>query len=201
MKKLFLLSILSTFAAFPVLAQEDMQTLSAAFQTSLKQCQPASEEKQIFFMTEKAEIIGITDKGCHIKYSDFDLYIPLEKLSSIKNMEDIKAFVGDKEISKYSPQFITLGLKDELLACFSSSSYHQGASETTSSGNITIKNQMSSEKLDNECVLTFLNTLINNGETTEYKKICRIPLNKIAELLNIEEQDMLATMEKQNLCQ
>ena len=116
-------------------------------------------------------------------------------------MEDIKAFVGDKDISKYSPQFITLGLKDELIACLSSNSYHQGASETTSSGNISIKNQMSSEKRDNECVLTFRNTLTNNGETTEYKKICRIPLNKIAELLNIEEQNMLSSMEEQNLCQ
>ncbi len=201
MKKLTLLSILSMFFIFPVQAQENMQALSEAFQTSLKQCQPASEEKQIFFMTEKAEIIGIAEKGCHIKYSDFDLYIPLEKLSSIKTMEDIKAFVGDKDISKYSPQFITLGLKDELIACLSSNSYHQGASETTSSGNISIKNQMSSEKRDNECVLTFRNTLTNNGETTEYKKICRIPLNKIAELLNIEEQNMLSFMEEQNLCQ
>lgn len=201
MKKLFLLSILSTFAALPVLAQEDMQTFSEAFQLSLKQCQPASEEKQLFFMTEKAEIIGITEKGCHIKYSDFDLYIPLEKLSSIKTMEDIKAFVSDKEISKYSPQFITLGLKDELIACLSSSTYHQGASETTSTGNITVKNQMSSEKKDNECVLTFANTLINNGETTEYKKICHIPLSKIAELLNEQEEDMLRKMEAQNLCQ
>lgn len=180
---------------------DNMQTFSEAFQTSLKQCQPASEEKQLFFMTEKAEIIGITEKGCHIKYSDFDLYVPLEKLSSIKTMEDIKAFVGDKENSKYSPKFITLGLKDELIACLSSSAYHQGASETTSTGNITVKNQMSSEKRDNECVLTFANTLITNGETTEYKKICRIPLNKIPELLNEQEEDMLQKMEAQNLCQ
>lgn len=180
---------------------EDMQTFSEAFLASLQKCQPASEEKQLFILTEKAEIIGIEDKGCHIKYADFDLYVPLDKLSSIKTMEDIKTLTGDKNISQYTPQFITLGLKEELHACLSSSSYHQGASETTSSGNITVKNQMSSEKRDNECVLTFTNTLNNNGETREYKKICRIPLSKIAELLNIEEQNMLSTMEEQNLCQ
>lgn len=200
MKKLTLLSILSMFFIFPVQAQEDMQALSEAFQTSLKQCQPASEEKQIFFMTEKAEIIGIAEKGCHIKYSDFDLYIPLEKLSSIKTMEDIKAFVGDKTISQYTPQFITLGLKDELMNCLGATSYHQGASQATSSANITIKNHMSSEKVDNECVLTFHNTLIIKDETTEYKKTCRVPLNKIAELLNVPEEDMLSNMENQNLC-
>ena len=41
----------------------NVQTFSESFQTSLKQCQPASEEKQLFFMTEKAEIIGITDNA------------------------------------------------------------------------------------------------------------------------------------------
>lgn len=180
---------------------DDMQTFSKAFQTSLKQCQPASEEKQLFFMTEKAEIIGIEDKGCHIKYADFDLYIPLEKLSVLKTMEDIKAFAEDENISKYSPKYITLGIKDEITNCLSATTYHQGASETTSSGNITIKNQMSSEKVNNECVLTFQNTLINNNKTTEYKKICRIPLSKIAELLNEQEEDMLQKMEAEKLCQ
>ena len=200
MKKLLLLSLLSTFLASTVQAQENSQTLSEAFQTSLKQCQPASEEKQIFFMTEKAEIIGITDKGCHVKYADFDLYIPLDKLSSIKTMEDIKALSGDKAISQYTPQFITLGLKDELINCLGATAYHQGASQSTTADNITISNQMSSEKVGNECVLTFLNTLTFNNEATEYKKTCRIPLNKIAELLNIEEKDMLSNMEAQNLC-
>ena len=200
MKKLVLFSVLSTFFISTVQAQETLQTLSEAFQTSLKQCQPASEEKQIFFITEKAEIIGIEEKGCHVKYADFDLYIPLDKLSSIKTMEDIKALSGDKSISQYTPQFITLGLKDELMNCLGASSYHQGASQSTTSDNITISNQMSSEKVGTECVLTFHNTLIFNGETTEYKKNCRIPLNKIAELLNIEESDMLQNMEAQNLC-
>lgn len=201
MKKLFLLSILSTFATSPVLAQENIQAFSEAFQTSLKQCQPASEEKQLFFMTEKTEIIGITEKGCHIKYSDFDLYVPLDKLSSIKTMDDIKNLAGDKSVSKYTPKFITLGLKDELMNCLSATSYHQGASQSTTSANITIKNQMSSEKVGNECILTFANTLIYNGEATEYKKICRILLNKIPELLNMQEIDILTNMEKQNLCQ
>ncbi len=200
MKKLVLFSVLSTFFISTVQAQETLQTLSEAFQTSLKQCQPASEEKQIFFITEKAEIIGIEKKGCHVKYADFDLYIPLDKLSSIKTMEDIKALSGDKSISQYTPQFITLGLKDELMNCLGVTAYHQGASQSTTSDNITISNQMSSEKVGTECVLTFHNTLIFNGETTEYKKTCRIPLNKIAELLNIEESDMLQNMEAQNLC-
>lgn len=201
MKKLFLLSILSTFLALPIMAQERAQTFSEAFQTSLKQCQPASEEKQLFFMTEKVDIIGIESQGCHIKYGNFDLYIPLENLASIQTIEDIKAFATDKNISQYSPKFITIGLKDELTNCLGATTYHQGASESSTNGNITIKNQMSSEKVGNECVLTFSNTLINNGETTEYKKICRIPLNKIAELLNVPEEDMLSNMDAQNLCQ
>ena len=116
-------------------------------------------------------------------------------------MEDVKAFVGDKAISQYTPKFITIGLKDELMHCLGATSYHQGASQSTTSENITIKNKMSSKKVDNTCVLTFANTLIYNGEVSEYKKICRIPLSKIGELLNIEEQNMLSTMETQNLCQ
>ena len=57
MKKLVLFSVLSTFFISTVQAQETLQTLSEAFQTSLKQCQPASEEKQIFF------ILGHTQRG------------------------------------------------------------------------------------------------------------------------------------------
>lgn len=200
MKKLVLLCLLSAFFVSAAQAQENLQTLSEAFQTSLKQCQPASEERQLFFITEKAEIIGIEEKGCHVKFADFDLYIPLDKLSSIKTMNDIKALAGNNTISQYTPQFITLGLKDELTNCLGATTYHQGASETTTTGDITIKNQMSSEKRDNECVLTFTNTLINNGKTNEYQKNCHIPLNKIAELLNLPEKDMLQKMEAQNLC-
>ncbi len=201
MKKLFLLSILSIFLASNGHAQNTTQALSEAFQASLNKCQPASEEKQFFFITEKAEIIGIENKGCHIKYADFDLYIPLEKLSTIKTFEDIKALAGDNTISQYTPKFSTLGLKDELMSCLGSSSYQQGASETTSMSGISITNHMTSEKSGNECVLTFHNTLVSNNKKTEYKKVCHIPLNKIPELLSYEEKNMLSIMEEQKLCQ
>lgn len=177
------------------------QALSEGFQASLSKCQPASEEKQFFFITEKAEIIGIENKGCHIKYADFDLYIPIEKLSTIKTFEDIKTLAGDKAISQYTPKYSTRGLKKELMRCLDASSYQKGGSETTSMSGISITNYINAEKSNNECILTFHNKLVRNDQETEYKKVCNIPLNKIPELLNFEEKNMLSIMEKQGLCQ
>lgn len=201
MKKIILMSLLSTFFISEVHAQDTKQNFSDAFLISLNQCQPASEEKQLFLFTEKAEIIGIESKGCHIKYADFDLYVPLDQLTTIKTIEDLKTLAGNKQVSTYTPKYITLGIQSELSNCLSATSYHQGASESSSSGNITLTKKMSSEKVGNECVLTFQNILINNNESTEYKKICRVPLNKIPELLNVPEKNMLSTMEEQKLCQ
>ena len=96
---------------------------------------------------------------------------------------------------------MNMGIKNELSNCLKAISYHLGASESHTRGEITIKKQISSEKLNNECILTFSNTLTNNNEKSEYKKTCRIPISQIEGLLNIEEKDILQTIEKQKLCQ
>lgn len=180
---------------------DNMQKFSPEFLSALQQCQPQAEEKQFFFITEKIEIIGSENNACHLKYTDFDLYIPQAKIASIQSIEDIIALTKDKNISKYTPKYMNMGIKNELSNCLKATSYHLGASESHTRGEITIKKQISSEKLNNECILTFSNTLTNNNEKSEYKKTCRIPISQIEGLLNIEEKDILQTIEKQKLCQ
>lgn len=183
--------------------EDSFNNLSESFQTSLQNCQKDREEKSLMMLTETIEIVGWENAKCHVKYQDFDLYIPQNKLSSIKTIPNITDLLTDESITHYTPKFQTQGLVSQLKDCASLKSPYNGFSSSKKINNIEINNKMSMEKSETECIITFENSLNINKQKKNYINTCRINLEIIPELTSLITQNdkMLEVLEQRNRCQ
>ena len=151
---------------------------------------------------ETIEIIGWESKKCHVKYQDFDLYIPQNKLSSIKTIPNITDLLTDESITHYTPKFQTQGLVSRLKDCASLQSPYEGFSSSQKINDIEISNKMGMEKSDTECIITFENSLNLNNQKKTYLNTCRVNLDIIPELTTLitENDKMLEVLSQRKCC-
>lgn len=182
--------------------KDSFNNLSESFQTSLQNCQKDIEEKNLMMIKETIEIIGWESKKCHVKYRDFDLYIPQDKLSSIKTIPNITDLLTDENITHYTPKFQTQGLVSRLKDCASLKSPYNGFSSSKKINNIEINNKMSMEKSETECIITFKNSLNLNNQKKTYLNTCRVNLDIIPELTTLitENDKMLEVLSQRKCC-
>lgn len=183
--------------------KDSFNNLSESFQTSLQNCQKDIEEKSLMMLTETIEIIGWEKEKCHIKYQDFDLYIPQDKLSTIKTIPNITDLLTDESITRYKPKFQTQGLVSRLKDCPSLQSPYDSFSSSQKTNNIEISNKMSMEKSETECIITFENSVNINKQKKTYLNTCRVNLDIIPELTTLitDNDKMLEVLEQRNRCQ
>ena len=182
--------------------KDSFNNLSESFQTSLQNCQKDIEEKNLMMIKETIEIIGWESKKCHVKYRDFDLYIPQDKLSSIKTIPNITDLLTDENITHYTPKFQTQGLVSRLKDCASLQSPYEGFSSSQKINDIEISNKMGMEKSDTECIITFENSLNLNNQKKTYLNTCRVNLDIIPELTTLitENDKMLEVLSQRKCC-
>lgn len=183
--------------------KDSFNNLSESFQTSLQNCQKDIEEKNLMMITETIEIISWKNEKCHVKYRDFDLYIPQDKLSSIKTIPNITDLLTDESITSYTPKFQTQGLVSRLKNCASLQNPYEGFSSSKKINDIEISNKMSMEKSETECIITFENSVNINKHKKTYLNTCRVDLDIIPELTTLitENDKMLEVLEQRNRCQ
>lgn len=182
--------------------KNSINNLSESFQSSLQKCQKDTEEKDFMIMKETIEIAGWENQKCHVKYRDFDLYIPQDKLSSIKTIPNITDLLTDESITHYTPKFQTQGLVSRLKDCASLQSPYEGFSSSQKINNLEISNKMSMEKSGNECIITFENSLNLNNQKKTYLNTCRVNLDIIPELTTLitENDKMLEVLSQRKCC-
>lgn len=161
----------------------DMDNLSETFIQNLKNCTPYTETKQIFFFNEEVSIVGKEDDKCRLRYGQFELFLPEDRLSSVASFSDIRNLTRDGTLSRYVPVYSNRRLMFNLYDCMVSQKGNNGGTTTETIGEIKITSAFSSAFADQHCVLNFINTLDNNGQNTIYSKTCHIPADALFGLL------------------
>ena len=152
-----------------VAMQEEM-ALSDDFKNALIACTPAKDSKSVMMMNMNAEIIGMENDKCHIKYDAFDLYIPMLKVAEIASWTDIMQLSEDTTISKYTPSYYTRGAMFALYDCMQGNSVSGGSSMTRNN----VKRGFGAKHEENKCILTFENKLETGENVQDYSKICMV---------------------------
>lgn len=159
--------------AAPETAVKNPTDFSTDFMLSLFKCQPDIEEQNIS-APEKIEIIGFEEERCHLRFDDFDLYVPQQLLIGIHSMSDVKTLIRNKDITVYRPQYDYHGLLPEIDECLQNRGTHTAHLQRREEGDTVIISGLTSQFVNNICEIRLLNQLDTAGSLTDYSVICRI---------------------------
>lgn len=151
-------------------AMQEKMALSDDFRKALLTCSPVKDSKNIMMMNMSAEIIGMENDKCHVKYEAFDLYIPMLKMADITSWLDIMKLSEDTAISKYTPTYRTKGTMFALYDCMQGKSVSGGSTQTMNNTErgFRVKHE------ENKCILTFVNKVKAVDVVQDYSKICEV---------------------------
>jgi len=153
--------------------------LSENFKKALLTCTPTKDFQQVRMIDMEAEIIGMENDKCHVKYEGFDLYIPMLKMADITSWLDIMELCEDDTISKYTPKYYTDGAMFALYDCMQGNSVSGGSSMRTNN----VERGFKAKREKNKCILTFLNKIKGEDNVQDYSKICEVNVASIAVIL------------------
>lgn len=161
--------------------KKDMLSFSHEFINSLRKCEPDTEEFSMFILSKKAEIIGMQDDNCYIKYSDFDLFVPTNIIPNITGFDSLETLLKNRDIAKYNKklEYSYNGLLFEIDHCAKHHEDHRGESTTQSSEFVSIKRGISTEYINQTCVIKLQNELEIDGSIEDYSIRCPIPEKEI----------------------
>lgn len=162
---------------------ENIDRLSETFAQNLKFCTPYTETKTLLFFSEEVTIVGKQEDKCLLRYGQFELSLPEDRLGSISSFSDIHRLTQDTSIAVFIPVYSNQGLMFDLYDCLINHKGNAGGMTTETRGDIKITSALSSSFADAHCVLTFVNSVDNNGKNLVYNKICRVPLDVVSGLL------------------
>ncbi len=146
---------------------------SEEFRSALQNCTPAKEEKAILFMVEKLEIIGQENNKCKLKYSDFELNLPMNITSQLTDFKGIYPLLENDEFSQYTGKPQTDYLLFATDECYKNKSYNFGTF-SKSMGNVKITQETKVETADDNCVITMQNDLLVGDKTKKYGYSCNL---------------------------
>lgn len=116
--------------------KKEFKSLSESFQQSLAKCNPDKETKLMIFFPITVEIVGKENNLCLIKYDDFDLHIPEDRITKITSLDDLDELLNNKNIATYNQKdtYDTSNLLDIIDNCTS-----QTSSSSKTIGSVEIK--------------------------------------------------------------
>ncbi|MBE6452949.1 MAG: hypothetical protein E7012_05635 [Alphaproteobacteria bacterium] len=193
------------------LAQEKITGFSDKFITSLKNCSPDKEHKNILFVSIEAEIIGKKDSLCHVRTPDFNFYLSEDQIINIKSFDDLYEFGNNEKIAKYRiiDNYDLTSVFPAIHDCQQKKSANQGQYTTNSFGNIQKEKSVSAEYNDNKCILKLINKLTINEKITDYglkcyvsNKNCDIIVSQYSSKENSSDigKEILKALIKNKLC-
>ena len=155
------------------------------FIKALHKCQPAVAQNEKDASDAPLIIIGIEENSCHLKYGDFDLYLPLDVLPNLHGFDDLQILLRNREIAhfNYQPQYVYTGLLHALNSCGRGTDY-LGIEQNTEHGNIRTTSSLEAEFFQDVCTIYLVSTLEIEGAVTDYTVTCKIGTNAVAGLLN-----------------
>ena len=162
---------------------ENIDRLSETFVQNLKSCTPYTETKALMFFSEEVTIAGKQEDKCLLRYGQFELLLPEDRLGTVSSLSDIRRLTQDTSIARFIPVYSDQRLMFDLYDCLINRKGNAGGMTTETRGDIKITSALSSAFADTHCVLSFVNSIDNNGQNSVYNKTCRIPLDAVFGLL------------------
>lgn len=122
------------------------------------------------------KIIGKKHGRCHLKYANFDLFIPSSLLENIHSVEDIETLLKNKDIAHYNykADYLYEGLTYALDACLKKKDF-DGKQEELADDYVVINRGLTAEFANNFCTINLINQQNIEGVTTDYGVVCRLP--------------------------
>lgn len=166
----------------PVLRDD---VFSKQFINALYKCQPAVAQNEKDASDAPLIIIGIEENSCHLKYGDFNLFLPLDILPNLHGFDDLQILLRNREIARfdYQPQYIYTGLLHALNSCGHGTDY-LGIEKSETHGNIRTTNSLETEFFQDICTIYLVSKLEVEGAISDYTVTCKIGADAVAGLLN-----------------
>lgn len=167
--------------------KNEFVSLSESFIHSLRECEPDKETKASMFFDITAEIIGKEKNLCIVKYGDFDLRIPEDKINQIISLDDLNELLTNKNIAIYSKKdtFDTGDLLDIIDNCSP-----QTLGSSKSIGDVEIEKKRTIKNQNKLCTITFENSIIRGADTDKYEFTCTLS-EEYREKLKNQYKDMI----------
>ena len=186
-EKVDLLQATETSEDTAAATEKESEALPEDFKEKLNTCTPATTSRNVNNQPEKIEIRGEENDNCKIRLMTFDLNIPMVDLPQIKTYEDLEELRKNPEISTlvYADKYNYANLMSELNQCKGYQFLHHNGRATTEypAINVTLITDMTAQLKEDICELTFVNEITVDGKFMNYTVVCKVPEEKIAELL------------------
>ncbi len=169
---------------------------SADFMVSLYQCQP-NKEQQNLAGREEVVIAGKINGRCRLLYDDFMLSMPMELLTNIHSMTDIRHLLQNPDIMSYQPKYEYSGLLQELNVCSRYAEGHNAYLHRRTLNDVTITKGLISKVENGGCTIRLLNQLNLGEKFADYSVICKIPASDMEIILDAYT-DLLSEQNPEN---
>lgn len=169
---------------------------SADFMVSLYQCQP-NKEQQNLAGREEVVIVGKINGRCRLLYDDFMLSMPMELLTNIHSMTDIRHLLQNPDIMSYQPKYEYSGLLQELNVCSRYAEGHNAYLHRRTLNDVTITKGLISKVENGGCTIRLLNQLNLGEKFADYSVICKIPASDMEIILDAYT-DLLSEQNPEN---
>ncbi len=169
---------------------------SADFMVSLYQCQP-NKEQQNLAGREEVVIAGKINGRCRLLYDDFMLSMPMELLTNIHSMTDIRHLLQNPDIMSYQPKYEYSGLLQELNVCSRYAEGHYAYLHRRTLNDVTITKGLISKVENGGCTIRLLNQLNLGEKFADYSVICKIPASDMEIILDAYT-DLLSEQNPEN---
>ena len=156
--------------------QEQMLGFSEEFIDSLKTCTPNKEEKSMLFMTTEAEIVGKKEDLCHIQTSDFNFYIPKDKVAELTGFDKLYELVSDEKIAQYRiiKHYSLSSILPMIQKCSQKRYSSKGISTLEKMDKIKIEKSVTTQYDNGNCTLNIVNKLTVDNTLKDYSITCLI---------------------------
>ncbi len=164
---------------------EVFNVFTPQFMNALRKCKSAQESNQFDNAASTIQIIERKDEKCHLRYAEFDLYVPFDVLPNIHGFDDLQTLLRNPEIAHYNfqPQYIYNGLLYALNSCAQKRDY-LGIEKKEKRDNKQIKQGLEAEFANDVCTVYLISELEVENVRQDYTVTCRIDTATIANLLN-----------------
>lgn len=180
----------------PIEYLTDPSNFSADFMVSLYQCQP-NKEQQNLAGREEVVIAGKINGRCRLLYDDFMLSMPMELLTNIHSMTDIRHLLQNPDIMSYQPKYEYSGLLQELNVCSRYAEGHYAYLHRRTLNDVTITKGLISKVENGGCTIRLLNQLNLGEKFADYSVICKIPASDMEIILDAYT-DLLSEQNPEN---